>query len=91
MNEEISIMPIVVGALAVLYFGYEVERRRHQLRETLQRLRQTGKYDRTGARSAWSRAASSGRMSRARLAATGRVHGPVDIHAMIVRQKAAGF
>ena len=33
MNEEISIMPIVVGALAVLYFGYEVERRRHQLRE----------------------------------------------------------
>jgi hypothetical protein len=34
MNEEISIMPIVIGALAVLYFGYEVERRRHQLRET---------------------------------------------------------
>jgi hypothetical protein len=34
MNEEISIMPIIVGALAVLYFGYEVERRRNQLRET---------------------------------------------------------
>jgi len=34
MNEEISIMPIIVGALAVLYFGYEVDRRRHQLRET---------------------------------------------------------
>jgi hypothetical protein len=34
MNEEISIMPLIVGALAVLYFGYEVERRRHQLRET---------------------------------------------------------
>jgi hypothetical protein len=34
MNEEISIMPIVAGALAVLYFVYEVERRRHQLRET---------------------------------------------------------
>lgn len=34
MNEEISILPIVVGALAVLYFGYEVDRRRHQLRET---------------------------------------------------------
>jgi hypothetical protein len=34
MNEEISIMPILIGALAVLYFGYEVERRRHQLRET---------------------------------------------------------
>ncbi len=34
MNEEISIMPIVIGALAVLYFGYEVERRRHQLRAT---------------------------------------------------------
>lgn len=34
MNEEISITPIVVGALAVLYVGYEIERRRHQLRET---------------------------------------------------------
>jgi hypothetical protein len=34
MNEEISFMPIVVGALAVLYVGYEIERRRHQLRET---------------------------------------------------------
>jgi predicted SPOUT superfamily RNA methylase MTH1 len=34
MNEEISFMPIVVGALAVLYVGYEVERRRHRLRET---------------------------------------------------------
>jgi hypothetical protein len=34
MNEEISFMPILVGALAVLYVGYEVERRRHKLRET---------------------------------------------------------
>lgn len=34
MNEEISIMPIVLGALAVLYIGYEIDRRRHQLRET---------------------------------------------------------
>jgi hypothetical protein len=34
VNEEISFMPIVVGALAVLYFGYEIERRRHKLRET---------------------------------------------------------
>jgi len=34
VNEEISIMPIIVGALAVLYFGYEVERRRNLLRET---------------------------------------------------------
>jgi hypothetical protein len=34
MNEESSILPIVVAAVAVLYFGYEVERRRHQLRET---------------------------------------------------------
>jgi hypothetical protein len=33
MNEEISIMPLVVGALAVFYFGYEVERRRHKLRQ----------------------------------------------------------
>jgi hypothetical protein len=32
--EEIPVMPILVGALAVLYFGYEVERRRHKLRET---------------------------------------------------------
>jgi hypothetical protein len=34
MNEEISLMPILVGALAVLYVGYEIEKRRHQLRET---------------------------------------------------------
>ena len=34
MNEEFSFLPIVVGGLAVLYVGYEVERRRHQLRET---------------------------------------------------------
>ena len=33
MNEEISFMPIVLGAVAVLYVGYEVERRRHELRE----------------------------------------------------------
>jgi hypothetical protein len=34
MNEEISVMPILVGALAVLYVGYQIEKRRHQLRET---------------------------------------------------------
>jgi hypothetical protein len=34
MNEEISLMPIIVAAVGLLYFGYEVERRRHQLRET---------------------------------------------------------
>jgi hypothetical protein len=32
MNEDIPVMPIIMGALAVLYFGYEVERRRHKLR-----------------------------------------------------------
>jgi hypothetical protein len=34
MNEEIEIVPIVVAALGLLYFGYEVNRRRHQLRQT---------------------------------------------------------
>jgi hypothetical protein len=33
MNEEIPIVPLIVGALAVLYFGYEVQRRRHKLRQ----------------------------------------------------------
>jgi hypothetical protein len=33
MNEEIPIVPIIVGALALLYFGYEVERRRNKLRQ----------------------------------------------------------
>jgi hypothetical protein len=32
-NEEIPIVPILVGALAVLYFGYEVHRQRHKLRQ----------------------------------------------------------
>jgi hypothetical protein len=44
MNEEIDLVPIVVGALALLYFGYEVERRRHKLRETFDVFdRQEGK------------------------------------------------
>jgi hypothetical protein len=33
MNEEIQIMPIVVGTLGVLYLAYELEKRRHHLRE----------------------------------------------------------
>jgi predicted SPOUT superfamily RNA methylase MTH1 len=33
VNEEISFMPILAGALAVFYVGYEVERSRHKLRE----------------------------------------------------------
>jgi hypothetical protein len=33
MNEEISIMPLIVGTLGIFYFGYEVERRRHKLRQ----------------------------------------------------------
>ncbi len=49
MNEEISIMPIVVGALAVLYFGYEVERRRNQLRETFNVFDKARKYNCPGA------------------------------------------
>jgi hypothetical protein len=31
--EEIPIVPIIVGAVALLYFGYEVERQRHKLRQ----------------------------------------------------------
>jgi hypothetical protein len=32
MNEEIPILPIVVGVLGVMYFGYEIDRQRHKLR-----------------------------------------------------------
>jgi len=33
MNEETPILPIIMGALALLYFGYEVEKRRHKMRQ----------------------------------------------------------
>jgi hypothetical protein len=33
MHEDISIVPLLVGALGLFYFGYEVERRRHKLRQ----------------------------------------------------------
>jgi hypothetical protein len=33
MNEDIPIVPIIVGSLALLYFGYELEKRRHKLRQ----------------------------------------------------------
>jgi hypothetical protein len=33
MNEDIPILPLVVGVLGLFYFGYEVERRRHKLRQ----------------------------------------------------------
>ena len=33
MNEEIPIVPVLVAALGLFYFGYEVERRRHKLRQ----------------------------------------------------------
>ena len=33
MNEDIPFVPILVGALALFYFGYEIERRRHKLRQ----------------------------------------------------------
>ena len=32
-TEEIPILPLVVGALVLLYFGYEVEKQRHKLRQ----------------------------------------------------------
>jgi hypothetical protein len=33
MSEDISIVPLLIGALGLFYFGYEVERRRHKLRQ----------------------------------------------------------
>jgi hypothetical protein len=33
MNEEIPIVPLLLGALGVFYVGYEIERRRHKLRQ----------------------------------------------------------
>jgi len=33
MNEETPILPIIMGALALLYFGYEVEKQRNKLRQ----------------------------------------------------------
>jgi hypothetical protein len=32
-TEEIPILPLMVGALGLLYFGYEVEKQRHKLRQ----------------------------------------------------------
>lgn len=32
-TEEFPILPIIVGALGLLYFGYEVEKQRHKLRQ----------------------------------------------------------
>jgi hypothetical protein len=32
-TEEIPIVPLIVGALGLLYFGYEVQRQRHKLRQ----------------------------------------------------------
>ena len=32
-TEEIPIVPMIVGALGLLYFGYEVEKQRHKLRQ----------------------------------------------------------
>jgi hypothetical protein len=33
MDEEMPLVPMILGALAILYFGYEVQRRRHKLRQ----------------------------------------------------------
>jgi hypothetical protein len=33
MNEDIPIVPLLVGAVALFYFGYEIERRRNKLRK----------------------------------------------------------
>jgi hypothetical protein len=32
-TEEIPILPIIVSTLGLLYFGYEVEKQRHKLRQ----------------------------------------------------------
>jgi hypothetical protein len=32
-TEEVPILPIMVGVLGLLYFGYEVEKQRHKLRQ----------------------------------------------------------
>ena len=48
MNEEISIMPIVVGALAVLYCRLRDRETPPPIARDLQRLRQAGKHDRSG-------------------------------------------
>ena len=59
-TEEIPIVPIIVGALALLYFGYEVERQRNKLRQIF------NVFDREESEIAscwrpWSRADSSSR------------------------------
>jgi hypothetical protein len=33
VNEDSSIVPLLIGALGLFYFGHEVERRRHRLRQ----------------------------------------------------------
>ena len=33
MNEDIPVLPLLIGAAVLLYFGTEVERRRHKLRK----------------------------------------------------------
>ena len=33
MNEEIPFLPLAIGALGILYVGYEIERQRHKLRQ----------------------------------------------------------
>ena len=32
-TEELPILPILVGTIGLLYFGYEVEKQRHKLRQ----------------------------------------------------------
>ena len=33
MNEEVPFVPLLAAAVGLFYFGYEVERRRHKLRQ----------------------------------------------------------
>ena len=33
MNEDIPFVPMLVGTVGLFYFGYEIERRRHKLRQ----------------------------------------------------------
>ena len=32
-TEDVPILPLIVGVLGLLYFGYEVEKQRHKLRQ----------------------------------------------------------
>lgn len=33
MNEEVPMLPLIVGSLLAMFLGYEINRRRHKLRK----------------------------------------------------------